>query len=321
MRDLPEAAVRFLAERLSGPDLGEFWITLASAEAEARAARRAARLALTSAHVVSIAPMVETGQVTAGLPVEKSPVSVPGHFRKDSAMRGLLLSRAVSKSAKAVGVHLIDCCTLLKGSYEVGVGTIAGRLRLSERSVRRAASELDELGLIAREVHAGRNHINGYRPDWEALARAPSLPVKADKTGQTGQNRPKLSANTESPSPTYSLLRKPQRMREPDRAQREMMLPRVLEGGKAAPGPAAIAREHAGVRVMQALNRHLAGKGDRFAERTKAEIAPELFEAAVVAEVRLKGSGIVVLKEGLGPGPPGAVPEVSDSLRAVLKRG
>jgi len=230
--------------------------------------------------------------VMAGLPVEKSPVSVPGHFRKDAAMRGLLLSRGVSKPAKTVGVHLIDCCALNKGVYEVGLATVSGRLQLSERSVRRAVAELDSLGLIARDVHAGRNHINGYRPDWEALARAASLPAKPARTGETGQTRPKVSANTESLSPTYSSVKKPQRVREVDHRQRQMPLPVVVQGGKPHASQGAIAREHANVRLGTAYRERLHQLGEAAGRELKGSVTAEDWESGVVAEMAKRGSGL-----------------------------
>jgi hypothetical protein len=118
-----------------------------------------------------------------------------------------------------------------------------------------------------------------------------------------------------------SVGRRVQRARD-EHAQRRLPLLSPITGGRGSvPHPAAVAGEEARRRLAVALAMHLQPLGASFGKAAMAELQPEAWERARTAEMHRRGSGLAVLLEALGPGPPAAPIEVSDSLRAVLRRG
>jgi len=317
--------------------------------AEARARREAARARRAGAAVVQLG-QVESGlRIPVGLdlagsgsasrdaPSPVAPASADGlaHPRVKLAVarKAIPLCR-LTPNAQAVFAALLDFCNVETLRCYPGIGHIARKLGRHEqkdpsRHIRRGIAELVKAGLLKVAAHAGLRHSNAYFPQWDRLAAI----VAAFEAGE-GVKPSDVRVQSDSPDRIVlqnqkknlpSVGRRVQRAKQPDRAQRELMLPVVLQGGRAtdAPSvPAGMPREQAGLRVMQAISRHVAGKGQGFAQQVREAIGPQLLEQAIAAEARARGSGFPIVLEALGPGPPKAWNgEVSDSLRAVLKRG
>ncbi len=309
------ALLEAVAQGVSARQLVAMIIADRDAARAKRAARRAARAPVT------------VGQVESGLPVQSDssrtraavvPTTAEGrdHPRVKLAMaRKAVPLCGLTQNAQEVLAALLDFCNAETLRCHPGIDYIALRLGRTgkdpRRHIRRAIDELCTAGLLRVAAHAGLRHANAYFPQWERLAEVVARFEAGGgvRIGEAQSDSPdNIVPQTQKKIHTSAIPRKVQRGREPDRRQREMMLPVVIDGGGAAvpPQPAAIAREQAGLRVMQALNRHLARFPPRFAERTRADIGAELLEAAVVAEVRERGAGIAVILDGLGPGPPAA---------------
>lgn len=296
---LTDGMIRYLGTVLSGE---QFAAMLLLGREEARAAR-AARRAARNADSVRVS---ESGFV--------APPAVPvsGGVLKDRARAGLLRPAGLTGAMLAVAALILDNYRLATGRCDIGIDTMAARLGLADRSVRRALAALDARGLVAREIHGGRHHANAYRPNFEALARL-GLGVPPDRNpdseAKPGLNRTNESAKTESLSQTPSSPRKVQRARDPDRRQLGMMLP--IAGGK-APGRAGIARDQARMRLGAAYRAHLGRLGKAGAADFVASVTEADWEAALAAEVAGKGTGLQAMLDSMferwaaSTGPPAA---------------
>jgi len=297
--------------------------------ADARAKREAAR----ARRAVS----VESGlRVSVGLQSDSmsvaKPVSAEGleHPRvKLAVARKAVPFCGVSRNAQEVLGALLDFCNIETLRCCPGLDFIVKRLGRTgkdpRRHVRRGTGELVKAGLLKVAAHAGMRHSNSYFPQWDKLAAVVAAFESGAGVRVQSDSPDSFVPQTQKKIPPSVTVRKVQRATEPDRAQRQLPLVSVVDGGRGAvvaPSvPQGLPKEQAGLRVMQAITAHLRGKPLRFAESVRADIGAELLDAAITAEVRAKGSGIGVILDGLGPGPPGAVPEVSETLQAVLKRG
>lgn len=271
-----------------------------AAERERRAAARAARLA----HSAPVAEMNEadsarpvSGLVESGAgPVAVEVESVGGPV-KDRARRGLMLAAGLQPAVRAVGAVLVERFNLRTGRCDPGIGDIASKTGLSDRSVRRALAELDARHLIVRVVHGGRRHANAYRPDWEALGRlagwdrtdraaAPKMneadsgvtrtPVAAQPDNRVRQN---LQGNIQSSvTPKRSL-------HPPDRRQGSLLLP--------IPGRAAVASSSAEARLWRDVQAHFGPQGAQaFEAATLRLMDGGLGERATEAEQSRRGDGL-----------------------------
>ena len=230
---------------------------------------------------------------------------------------------AVPDNAKQVLAALLDFCNGETLRCYPGIGRIALKLGRSGqkdpgRHIRRGIAQLVAAGVLKVAAHAGLRHSNAYFPQWERLAAVVaefelgSARRGAGESGSQSDSPDRIVLQTQKKIPPSVTPRRVQRG-EPDRRQRQLPLVAVV--------PSGMPREQAGLRVMQAVAAHCRGRSATFIAQFRADIGDDLLEAAISAEVRAKGSGIGVILDGLGPGPPVAVPEVSDSLRAVLRRG
>lgn len=204
-----------------------------------------------------------------------------------------------------------------------GTDAIADRLgrvgKYRDRHIRRGLDRLKKAGLLRVAENAGMGHANAYFPQWERLAEIAAglearVRVEADSlTGSVRQTQKKI--------PTSVEVRRVQRARQPDRSQRELPLVSVVHRGgqaEAKPVPEGLPRDQALLRLGTAIKAHLRQFPPKEAMRIQATIGHQLFESAIVAEVRSKGSGIAIILDGLGPGPPGPMPELSETLRKKL---
>lgn len=216
-------------------------------------------------------------------------------------------------NAKQVLAALLDFCHTETLRCYPGMEQLALKLgrqgqRDPGRHIRRGISRLVEAGLLKVAAHAGLNHSNAYFPQWDRLA-AIAAQFESGEGVRQSDSPDKLVPQYQKKN-LPSVGRRVQRATEPDRRQRQLPLVAVV--------PQGMPREQAGLRVMQAITVHCRGRSVEFARQVRADISSELLEAAITAEVRAKGGGMAVIIEGLGPGPPAAMPEVSEALRKRL---
>ena len=334
---LSQAAFLDLARRFASAE--EFARWQIDNKASLRAEREARRAVRAGASV----GQVESGlRVAVGLDIAPSaaatPVSAEGlqHPRvKLAVARKAVPFCGVSRNAQEVLGALLDFCNKDTLRCCPGLDFIVKRLGRGgadpRRHVRRGIGELVTAGLLKVAAHAGMRHANAYFPQWDRLAGVVAAFESGLGVRVQSDSPDSFVPQTQKKIPTSATPRTVQRARaaalvEPDRRQRQLPLVAVVPRSPerlAAPEreasvPPGVPREQAGVRVMQALTAHLRDKPPRFAERVRADIGSDLLEAAITAEVRTKGGGIAVILDGLGPGPPGVMPAVSEALKRRL---
>lgn len=313
MIQLSEASFLDLARRFKTAEAFARWLV------DNKVSLRAERLARKAAREGGAGGLVESGlRVPVGLdrvPVPGKPVSAEGlaHPRvKLAVARKAAPMLGLGKNAGEVFAALLEFCNADTLRCDPGIDAIADRLgrvgKYRDRHIRRGIEKLVGAGFLRVASNAGVGHANAYFPQWDRLAEVAAaletgVRLEPDSlAGSVRQTQKKIHPSVE--------VKTVQRARtaEPDRRQRQLPLVAVVprRPAEAEAVPHGVPRKQAELRVMQALNRHLAQFGPRFAERTRADITPDLFEAAVSAEVRAKGTGFDVILEGLGPGPPAA---------------
>lgn len=318
MIQLSQASFLNLARRFASPEEFARWLI---DNRFALRAERASRKAAQGGLVESGLRVVSRTQPDSVSSPSASPEGLAHPRVKLAVARKAIPLLAVTPNAQAVMAALLDFCNVDTLRCFPGLDHIALKLGRSgqkdpRRHIRRGIADLVEAGLLKVAAHGGMRHANAYFPQWDRLAAV----VAAFEAGEHGAGRVRVQSDspdrivpqTQKKIPTSVEVKRVQRARaaEPDRRQRQLPLVSVV--------PPGIPREQAGLRVMQALSAHLRGRPPRFAERVRADIDAELLEAAITAEVREKGRGIAVILEGLGPGPPGPLPEVSETLRKKL---
>jgi DNA-binding transcriptional ArsR family regulator len=236
---------------------------------------------------------------------------VVGGYHKAVARTALLSTPGLRPAAKLVGAVLVECHNVRTGRCDPGIAFIASRTGLSGRSVRRAIVELEGEGLLRRRIHGGRFHVNAYEIAWaalEALAgvggnRKPQM-NKADSGAAFAPMRTLASAEpdrrvrqNESQKQNRSVDGERPRAK-PNPAQREFLYPLQPPRGDIAHGKA-------GQRLWDGIRANFSGEAlGEMIER----LSEELHERAVVSEMRVPGSGIILLLSELRreTGPPAA---------------
>jgi hypothetical protein len=335
MMMLSQAAFLDLARRFaSAEEFARWQIDNKAALRLERAERRSARAAEVKV-AAGRGGQVESGlRVAVGLTSDSSgqvaPASAEGlsHPKvKLAVARKAAPLLGLGVNAGEVFAALIDFCnaeTLRCCPGHIAIADRLGRTgKYRDRHVRRGIDRLVEAGVLRVAVNAGLGHANAYFPQWERLAEIVAafeagVRLKAD-SGAASVHQ------TQKKNPTSVTRRKVQRAGTPDRSQGELTLLRKFDGGgrqaEARQVPEGLPRDQALLRLGAAIKGHLRQFPPQEALRIQATIGQQLFERAIVAEVRAKGSGIDVILAGLGPGPPGPNPEVSEALRAKLARG
>lgn len=329
MIQLSQASFLYLARRFaSAEEFARFLLDNKVSLRQERAARKAGQPSSAPQHV----GLVESGlRVQVGLVAEadsrpSKPVSAEGlqHPRvKLAVARKAAPLLGLGPNAGEVFAALLEFCDSETLRCCPGTDAIADRLgrvgKYRDRHVRRGLDRLKKAGLLRVAENAGMGHANAYFPQWDRLAAMVSdfergVRVEADSlTGSVRQTQKKI--------PTSVEVRRVQRARQPDRSQRELPLVSVVHRGGQAEAkrvPKGLPRDQALLRLGTAIKAHLRQFPPREAMRIQATIGHQLFESAVVAEVRSKGSGIDVILDGLGPGPPKPLPELSETLRKKL---
>jgi len=286
--NLTDAALRFLAARMPAGELAELFILERAERARLRAERRAARLAAGIAAKLNEADSprpVESGSI--------EPVQSVGGPVKDRARRGLMLASQLKPATRAVGAVLIERFNLRSGRCDPGIGDIASKTGLSDRSVRRALADLDARGLIVRIVHGGMRHANAYRPDWEKLAALvdwPVAPAAKMNDPDSGTTRTLLAADPDTgvrQNLPRNLQASVRRVRPvvPDRRQGALLLP--------IPGKAQVAEASAQARLWSDVQAHFTPQGARaFEAATLRLMEGGLGERAAEAEQVKRGDGL-----------------------------
>lgn len=332
MIQLSQASFLDLARRFVSAEEFARWLidNKVSLRAE-RAAQRAARSGQLSAEQVGL---VESGlRVSVGLDpagsggnadsigLARAPVSAEGLERPGVklavARKAVPFIPIKGDNAKQVLAALLDFCHSETLRCYPGMAHLALKLGRSgqkdpRRHIRRGVAQLVAAGLLKVAAHAGLKHSNAYFPQWERLAAIAARFESGDGVGQP-DSADKVVPQSQKKIPTSVTPTRVQRATEPDRRQRQLPLVAVV--------PTGMPRQQAGLRVMQAITAHCRGRSARFVEQFRAEIGSDLLEAAISAEVRGRGAGIDVILDGLGPGPPAPLPEVSEALQARLRRG
>lgn len=319
---LSQAAFLDLARRFASAEEFARWQLENKTSLRQERAERRARLAGAVGLVESGLRVVSRTQsdVASTTVADPRPASAEGleHPRVKLAIaRKAVPWLPVPDNAKEVMAALLDFCgEVLRCG--VGLDFIVKRLGRTgkdpRRHVRRGVSNLVEAGVLKVAAHAGMRHVNVYFPQWDKFAAIVAAFESGAGVRVQSDMGDKIVLQSQKKIPPSVTPRKVQRVVEPDRRQRQLPLVAVV--------PQGMPRERAGLRVMQAITAHCRGRSVEFARQVRADISSELLEAAISAEVRGKGGGIGVILEALGPGPPRAWDgEVSDSLRAVLKRG
>jgi DNA-binding transcriptional MocR family regulator len=122
--------------------------------------------------------------------------------------------------------RLVERFNLDSGQCNPSLETLARETGYTERSVRRALEELEELGLVRRIVNAGRGHSNQYDVDLDAVGAIAARAAPQPKP-DSGEKRTPLSAKPDG-RVLQNRVRKQifQRPRaRPDPQQREMLMP------------------------------------------------------------------------------------------------
>lgn len=213
---------------------------------------------------------------------------------KSAARHGLVTTRKLRPGARAVGARLVEHLNLSTGRCDPSVKRLAADLQLDPVSVRRSIRQLEEAGLVQRDVHAGRGWSNAYRLDLDAMAGlVEPIAAKAD----SGQKRTQESSKADSgvrqnrvhkqnPLPVERVAR----AKPPDPRQPQMLLP--IRGQMAE--AAALRRIHGDI-AEEAMQR----PGFNVSTLTDGDWAD-----ARRAEIRSRGGGIALIRERLGTGPP-----------------
>lgn len=231
------------------------------------------------------------------------------------------------------------------GRCDAGFETIAdraglGRSKAAVRAVRRAVSRLDAprprtrppapgarlekpgLGLILSVRHGGSvGHANRYLIQWDRLVALASGGQRlAEPSTVVSRPHEAVEPSTGGPQTRVhnqkKVVGRSVRAKEPDRTQRELPLMVPVSGGLSA---GEVARRKAAQRLMQRLDQHLSRFGLREADRMRGMLDDAVMaEAQVVQGKHGDDAGFAVLLDAFGPGPPAAMPEVSEALRKRL---
>lgn len=251
--------------------------------------------------------------VESALPATEAPAPiVVGGYHKAVARTALLSTPGLRPAAKLVGAVLVECHNVRTGRCDPGIAFIASRTGLSGRSVRRAIVELEAEGLLRRRIHGGRFHVNAYEIAWgalEALAgvggnRAPQM-NNADSGAAFAPMRTLMAAEPDTrvrQNESQKQIRsvdgeRPSAKHRFDPRQREL---RLLA---AVPPRGDIAHGKAGQRLWDGIRANFTGEalGDMI-----QRLSEDLHERAVLSEMRVSGSGIILLLSELRreTGPP-----------------
>lgn len=241
------------------------------------------------------------------------------------ARAALARARELPPASRLVGAVILDHYNRDTGRCDPSVERIGRISGLHERSIRRAAALLDELGLIARRVHGGRRHRNAFAPDFAAIIALDASTAFESGSVTTVTTRTLWSADPDSRVP-HNLNLEPESdsevvagtAREPrtapvrpaprgagsggSRQQRELLLP--IDGGRRQ-----IAETAASNRLWRDLRQRYFGTAG-WGGIVDAMLVDDLVEAAQAAEMRRPGVGITVVETALrrsGLDPPGKV--------------
>jgi hypothetical protein len=244
---------------------------------------------------------------------------------KSAAWAGLLACSFVSDgagglvrlrpSAQRVGARLIEHHNVKTGRCDPSIGSgkpgdrgMATALGLDPRSVRRAIEQLIAAGFVAKDLHRGRGHTNGYVINFDAMAEIAAMSAPGAKP-DSGENRTLLSVKPDGRvrqnrrrkqdlqvprargAPSYALAQ----ANRPDPSQPQLYLPivnsrPVLDKGDTAFG-------HAASRLWRDLRAQL--KGEALIQATVRMGELGLEDRAVHAEMRQPGSGVFVVLTAL----------------------
>lgn len=220
---------------------------------------------------------------------------------KGTARAALLMRHGLTPAARKVGGHIIESFNLSTGRCFPSIETLRQASGLnSERSVRRALAELDAAGLVARRIH-GAGRANSYQPNWPALRAAAT--AAGNSAAEPNMNNPDsaptrtLSSAIPDERVRQNLRSKPiresggggrHRARGPDPRQREFLYPMP----PAAKADAAYGA--ASTRLWQAISTHLKAQDAAYRDRF-IRISEHFLETATLAEMRHRGTGLLVL--------------------------
>ena len=217
---------------------------------------------------------------------------------KSMARAGIVSSLELRPAAQKVAARLVEHLNMETGRCDPSVGRMARDLGLSERSVRRAIVELEQLGLLRRYVHAGRGLTNGYALDLKAMA---ALHEPIGRKADSSENRTLVAAKPDTGVRQNRVQKlslsvggeaSPAR---PDPRQRELLLP--------LPSMRDVAQSSARKRIHADIATEAERSGGAL---NVSGLSEHDWAAADLAEVRRHGAGIGVLLDRLGTGPPKA---------------
>lgn len=323
---LTDAALRFLAERLSAAELAELLILDRAERARLRAVARAQRLGLVLP--VDAAPNrtnESASKVAVGLQLDSPKLAERSAAGLDHPRVKLALARkalplaGLGQNAQQVAAALLEFCNIDTLRCSPGLDAIVlklgrGSQKDPRRHVRRGITQLVTAGVLRVAVHGGLGHANAYFFQWERLAAI----VAAFEAGDGVVVR--LAGDGQSDSPDKSVLQnqkkilpsvrgeRSQRAREPDHRQRILPLP-VVVAGSTAPNRTAIAHDEAKRRLAGDVALHASKLGANGGRRWMATIPQEAWEVGRAAELNARGSGLRMLLDRafeMETGPPKA---------------
>lgn len=258
-------------------------------------------------------PEPDTGSLANMAGMARPPV-------KAIARNAIGLVAGLSPSAVRVAHVLIDCCNLDTGRCDPGNASIANRLNIDVRTVRRATRQLHAAGLILSKRHGGHRHCNAFTPQWDRFSAIVGADGWAREPDTAGLSRAGLSSepdnvvrqnlikNPDSNSVLVApAVRTAKRLKRPDRAQPQFLLP--IPNTRAAPSSADVAEDAAHKRLHAHFQRRLGEREGSVLLVSLDEVRAGLYAEALSAEIHRSGGGIGMIEQAFRDhtGPPVAV--------------